>query len=455
MDATSLLQLSQWAGARLCAGLPEALVEGVCTDSRSLRPGQLFVALRGEHFDGHGFVESAAALGAAGALVEQVAPGLPVQFGVLQVEDTLAALQRMAGAHRASLPMRVVAVTGSNGKTSTKDLAAAVLSERFQVCRTQGNLNNHIGLPLSLLRAGSGDGAGVFEIGMNHPGEIAPLAALAAPDVAIITGIGTAHIEFMGSREAIAKEKGMLAEALRPAGTVILSAEDEFSSGIAGRTGATAVYCGIGCGDFQARDLRQDLGGSRFVIRALGREVEAAVPVSGVHMVRNALMAVAAGSVLGLSLEQCVAGLARLELTKGRLERKGARGIEVLDDTYNANPDSVAAALHTLAALPTVGRRVAVLGRMGELGSHSAQGHSSVGLVAAELGLDLLLGVGEEPALAVEAARAGGMTGALHAATVEEAVSVLRHRVVAGDLVLVKGSRSARMERVVEGLLAP
>ena len=387
-------------------------------------------------------------------MVEEVAPGLPPDFTVIQVKDTLGALQQIAAEYRRSLPMQVVAITGSNGKTSTKDLTAAVLAERYPVTKTEGNFNNHIGLPLTMLRARSVDHVGVFEIGMNHPGEIAPLAALAAPDVAIITNIGIAHIEFMGSREAIAQEKGMLAEALPPSGTVILSAEDEFSRGIAARTKADAVFCGIDEGDIRASDLRQDFAGIKFRLSAEDRSVEVSLPVPGVHTVRNALLAAAAGRAFGLSLEECAAGLSKLRLTKGRLEQKLARGVQIIDDTYNANPDSMAAALETLAQMPGAGRRIAVLGRMGELGSESERGHQRVGEIAADLGLDCLITVGDEAALTADAAWRGGLSQVIKVASTEEAVKSLRALTRAGDVVLVKGSRSARMERVVEGMQA-
>jgi UDP-N-acetylmuramoyl-tripeptide--D-alanyl-D-alanine ligase len=350
--------------------------------------------------------------------------------------------------------MQVVAITGSNGKTSTKDLTACVLSQRYQVTKTEGNFNNHIGLPLTILRARGTDEFGVFEIGMNHPGEIAPLAAIAAPDVAIITNIGVAHIEFMKTRDAIAQEKGMLAEALKPSGVVILSADDEYTASIAARTKADAVLVGIEKGHIQARDLRPHFHGVKFTITSQGHSVEAELPVPGVHMVRNALMAVAVGQRYGLSLADCAAGLQNLKLTKGRLEQKIVRGIHVLDDTYNANPDSVTAALVTLAQMPAVGRRIAVLGAMGELGTMLERGHRQVGDVASREGIDCLIGVGANAHWITENAYKGGVEKVVQCDSTEDAVKALREVARAGDVVLVKGSRSARMERIVEGLQA-
>jgi len=455
MDPTKVETLARWAGGTLLSGDPAATASVICTDSRSLKAGDLFLALRGERFDGHAFLDEAVKHGAIGAVIEELTGELPSDFVVIKVDDTLRGLQAIAGEYRRGLDLQVVAITGSNGKTSTKDLAAAVLAERFQVTRTEGNFNNHIGLPLSLLNARSGDRIGVFEIGMNHPGEIAPLAALAQPNVAIITNIGVAHIEFMGSREAIAQEKGILAEALDASGTVILSAEDDFAKSIAARTKADAVFCGIGKGDVCATDLRQDFGGTKFRLHADRHSVEAELPVPGVHMVRNALLAAAAGRVFGVTLEECAAGFGQLRLTKGRLEQKVIRGVHIIDDTYNANPDSMVAALQTLMQMPAAGARIAVLGRMGELGAESERGHRAVGEMAAQLGVDYVITVGEEAAVTADAAWRGGVNKVLKYPTTEEAVKSVRNMVKAGDIVLVKGSRSAKMERIVEGLRGP
>jgi UDP-N-acetylmuramoyl-tripeptide--D-alanyl-D-alanine ligase len=455
MDPTKVETLTRWAGGTLLSGDPEATATVICTDSRALKAADLFLALRGPQFDGHAFVSEAARRGAMGAIVETVPPEMPPEFALIKVADTLAALQRMAAEYRRTLRLQVIAITGSNGKTSTKDLVASVLSERFRTTKTEGNLNNHIGLPLTILNAHGSDDFGVFEIGMNHPGEIAPLAAIAQPNVAVITNIGVAHIEFMGTREAIAQEKGALAEALDPSGTVVLNADDDFAQSIAARTKADAVFCGIAQGDVTASDIRQDFGGTKFRLHADHRSVEAELPVPGLHMVRNALLAAGAARVFGLTLEECASGYRKLCLTKGRFEQKLTRGVHVIDDTYNANPDSRAAALRTLAQMPAAGARIAVLGRMGELGPHSQDGHRTVGELAAELGLDCVITVGDEAAIAADAAWRGGVEKVRKAGSTDEAARLLHDFVKAGDVVLVKGSRSARMERVVEAMQVP
>ena len=450
MDATSLQLVAQWAGGILTGGNPEQTLTRVCTDSRKLEAGDLFVALRGENFDGHAFLAQAAAAGAVAAVVEHSCADQP-GIALIRVADTLQALQSLASHYRASLPICVLALTGSSGKTSTKDFVAAVLAERFRVIKTEGNFNNHIGLPLTMLRASAADEIGVFELGMNHPGEIAPLAALAAPEAGIITNIGMAHIEFMGSREAIAQEKGMLAEALPASGFLVLNAADAFSASIAHRTSARTITTGIGGGEVSATLLQSGFEGSRFRVRAGEEEAEVALPVPGVHMIENALLALAAGLGFGIPLAIGAQGLAKSRLTKGRLEQKILGGIHFLDDSYNANPDSMRAALRTLALLPVTGARIAVLGRMGELGTESENAHRTVGKDAAEAGIDLLIAVGgNEAELLAEGARQAGLRDVQHLPDPAAAAAFLAGRARPGDLVLVKGSRSAHMEHLFQ-----
>src|SRR6187401_3062657 len=245
MNPLRVSQIAQFAGATLSASDGTVVVNKVSTDSRTIKAGELFVALRGENFEGHDFVEASAKAGATGALVDlNWAGSVPDNFALLRATDTLQAYQMLAANYRRSLGLKVLAITGSNGKTSTKDFAASVLARKFRVTKTEGNFNNHVGLPRTVLEATSGDQIAVWELGMNHPGEIAALAAIAAPDAGIITNIGVAHIEFMGSRESIAAEKGALAEAIEPEGTVILNADDPFTKGIAARTRARVVLAG-------------------------------------------------------------------------------------------------------------------------------------------------------------------------------------------------------------------
>ncbi len=451
MEPLSLSRLAEFAHATITAGNPAVTVTRISTDSRTIQPGELFVAIRGDNFDGHRFVEQVAKRGAAGAVVDQSWTGnVPEDFAILRVADSLVGYQQIAAEYRRCLPLKVIAITGSNGKTSTKDFVAAALGRRFRVTKTEGNFNNHIGLPRTMLDATAEDEIAVWELGMNHPGEIGALAALASPDVGIITNIGVAHIEFMGSREAIAQEKGALAEAIGASGTMILNADDPFSESIAQRTKAKIVFVGVKQGAISAEDITQSAAGSEFTIMEGAHRCRAQLPVPGLHMVQNALLAVAAGRLFGLSTEECAAGLASAPLTKARLQLRDIGGVQFLDDSYNANPESMKAALRTLVELESAGRRIAVLGQMSELGSESERGHAEVGECAADLGIDHLIAIGELGAAIARAAEAAGLEKTIAVADPKQAAEVLVDIVSPGDLVLVKGSRSARTERVLE-----
>jgi UDP-N-acetylmuramoyl-tripeptide--D-alanyl-D-alanine ligase len=451
MDPLTLSQIAKFAGGALQSEKANATVSQISTDSRTLQPGDLFVPLRGENFDGHRFVEQASERGAIGAMVKENWKGaMPKNFPLIRVADTLVAYQTLAANYRKSLPLKVIAITGSNGKTSTKDFVAATLTRRFRVTKTEGNFNNHVGLPQTMLAASSNDEIAVWEIGMNHPGEIAALAKLAAPDAAIITNVGLAHIEFMGSHDAIALEKGALAEAVGADGTVILNADDPFSQEIAGRTTAKVIFAGVENGTIRASEVTQSPTGCEFTILEGAHRCRAQLPVPGIHMVQNAMLAVAAGRAFGLSLEECAAGLASTPLTKARLQIKEINGIQFIDDSYNANPDSMKAALRTLIELDADGRRIAVLGEMGELGKESDRGHREVGETAAALGVNELIAVGATGAAIARAAQKAGLEKSVSVNSPEEAAELLGEMASPGDLILVKGSRTARMERVLE-----
>ena len=455
MNPLSILQIVDFAGARLEQGDGNTSVERISTDSRTIKKGELFVALHGENFDGHKFVETTAKSGAAGAIVDLEWNGnVPKTFVIIRAKDSLLAYQNLAANYRKSLPIKVLAITGSNGKTSTKDFAASVLGRKFRVTKTQGNFNNHVGLPRTILEATSQSEVAVWEIGMNHPGEVAPLARIAAPDAAIITNIGVAHIEFMGSREAIAQEKGALAEAIGPNGTVVLNADDSFSKEIASRTSAHVIFAGTKEGTVRVIDIQQSADGSEFTILEGAHRCHAQLPVPGLHMVQNALLAVAAGRAFGLSLEEAAAGLAAAPLTKARLQIKEINGVQFLDDSYNANPDSMKAALQTLVELDTDGKRIAVLGEMRELGQETQRGHEEVGEAAAAFGVDHLIGIGEMGAVISRAAEKAGLKKSATVGSTSEAGDLLVEITGAGDLVLIKGSRLARTEEVIEHFAA-
>src|SRR5438477_9077174 len=456
MNRLSILEIAEFAGAAVSSGHRKTLIDKISTDSRTLKHGELFVALRGENFDAHSFVESVAKAGAAGAIVDSNWTGkIPENFALIRTEDTLQAYQKLAANYRKSLSHNVVAITGSNGKTSTKDFAAAVLGRRFHVTKTEGNFNNHVGLPRTMLEATSQDEVAVWEIGMNHPGEVSALAKLAAPDAAIVTNVGIAHIEFMGSRDAIAIEKGMLAEAVGPQGAVILNADDPFTKDIAARTRAKVICAGTTAGTIRASEITQSSDGSDFTIYEGAHRCRAQLPVPGLHMVQNALLAVAAGRVFGLSLEESAAGLAGAPLTKARLQIKEIHGVKFIDDSYNANPDSMKAALRTLVELDADGKRIAVLGEMRELGDESVRAHREVGETAAELKVDHLIAIGNVAATIAEAARRAGLQNSSTVASTAEAAELLGELAAPGDLILIKGSRLARTEQVIEAFRNP
>ena len=456
MNPLALAQVAEFAGGSLSSGDGTILIDKVSTDSRTIKRGELFVALRGENFDGHNFVEAVATAGATGAIVDSNWKGnAGDNFALIRAKDTLLAYQQLAANYRKSLKLSVIAITGSNGKTSTKDFAAAVLARRFRVTKTQGNFNNHVGLPRTILEATSQDEVAVWEIGMNHPGEVAVLAKIAAADVGIITNIGLAHIEFMGSREKIAEEKGALAEAIDAEGTVILNADDPFTKGIATRARGKVILAGTIAGTIRASEINQRGSATDFTILEGAHRCRAQLPVPGLHMVQNALLAVAAGRVFGLSLEECAAGLVAAPLTKARLQVKEIRGVQFLDDSYNANPDSMKAALRTLVELDAEGQRIAVLGEMRELGDESERGHREVGQMAAALKVDHLIAIGNVAAGIADAAKQAGLENSSTVASTAEAAELLAVIAAPGDLVLIKGSRLARTEQVIEAFRNP
>jgi UDP-N-acetylmuramoyl-tripeptide--D-alanyl-D-alanine ligase len=430
-------------------GLGAVEFTDVSTDTRTLKPGVLFVALRGENFDGHDFVSNAFEAGAVGAFVDHDSAAAG-QEGAIVVQDTLVALQRLAHWWRSVLATPTIGLTGSNGKTSTKDFTRSVLAQRYQVRATVGNLNNHIGVPLSVLSLTAEDDIGVFEMGMNHPGEIAPLCEIACPHLGIITNIGTAHLEYMKSRDNIAEEKGALARSLPEVGTLMVPAACDYLDYFRQRCAARVVAVGNGRGEVRAEeiDLTSD-SGVRFklVVEGVGK-IPVELTVSGRHMVTNALLAAATGFTLGLSLGEIAQGLANATLTSGRLRAFVHEGISVLDDTYNANPESMRAGIATLVdrRVAQGGRRFAVLGMMGELGETAESEHQRLGAYAADYELEVV---------SVGSAARGISRGAgrgNHFDSHHEAAAWLSGELKSGDAVLFKGSRSAAIEKVMEEL---
>ena len=447
MKPLTAQQIAEILGVTVTAGASDALATGgVSTDSRKLPADSLFIALRGENFDGDAFASAALASAASVAIVHQWQGEPPPGSAVIEVSDTLLSLQRLALWWRKQLDIPVVGITGSNGKTSTKDFTVAVLSRKFKVSGTRGNLNNHIGVPLTVLATTPEDTAAVWEMGMNHSGEIAPLCEITRPKLGIITNIGTAHIEFLGSRDAIAEEKGTLARALPSDGTLFIPATCDYHEYLRQRTKAALVPVGNGRGLVRAEELHFAADGTRFTLVIEGEgSAPVALPVPGRHMVTNALLAAGVGWKLGIPCDEIAAGLTNARLADGRLNRFDWRGVTVIDDTYNANPESMAAAIDTLAETPVSNgaRRIIVLGRMGELGIHASAAHLRTGELAAGRNLTLIA-VGEG---ADEIAQGAG--DAPHFPVLEDAARWLSAEVNPGDVVLFKGSRTATVEKVM------
>lgn len=434
-------------------GAPDAVATSFAIDSRVLEPGACFVALRGER-DGHDFVADAFARGATIALVAREVPH-PVGSALVVVEDPLAALARAASHTRAGWrDVTVVGITGSVGKTSTKDLTAAALSEGRRVHASHGSFNNEAGLPLTLLHAPTGTEVVVAEMGARFRGNIAALCAVARPTVGVVTRIGLAHPEHLGGPEGILRTKGELLEALPASGTAVLNADDPASPALAARTAAAVVTVGSHpTADVRVRDLvvTADLR-PRFGLDTPWGALEVTLRVLGAHQAQNAAMAATVALVIGVAPEAVAAGLATATPATWRMEvTTSPDGVVVINDAYNANPDSMRAALRSLGDLPAPGRRVAVLGDMLELGAHSEAEHAALGELAATVGVDLLVAVGPHSvATAAQAERAGIVT--LHAADRDEARVLVATHVRPGDAVLVKASRGIGLEAIADAL---
>ncbi|MDH4233866.1 MAG: UDP-N-acetylmuramoyl-tripeptide--D-alanyl-D-alanine ligase [Gallionella sp.] len=458
-----LSQAAQVLNGRLAG--PDAHFAAVSTDSRKIKAGDLFIALRGEHFDGYEFAASAIQAGAAAAMVnadsyEAHSSILSPESSTLIVEDTRIALGQLAAHWRRQFDIPVVAITGSNGKTTVKEMLAGILREAAgndkAVLATQGNFNNDIGMPLTLLQLNAQHRYAVIEMGMNHPGEIDYLTRIAAPDIALINNAAGAHLEGLGSVEAVARAKGEIFAGLRAHGTAVINADDAYAPLWRSLAGAHQLL------EF-GLDASADISGTWLPCMGhmgdYGLKLDATAPqgmfavtlqVPGVHNARNALAATAAACVLNVPLEKIAAGLEKFSGVAGRLQRKAARrGATLIDDTYNANPASVSAAISVLAqtgAAKPGGKRILVLGDMGEMGDNAAAFHDGIGSEARRAGIEKLFALG---VLSINAVRAFG-SGARHFERIEDLQNALEKELDADSIVLVKGSRFMKMERVVQ-----
>jgi UDP-N-acetylmuramoyl-tripeptide--D-alanyl-D-alanine ligase len=422
----------------------------VCTDSRTLKPGALFVALRGPNFDGAAFVQAAAAQGAIGALVERATPGALPQ---VLVPNTLRALQELARNWRAAFTLPVVAVAGSNGKTTAKEMTAAILSRMGLCMATHGNLNNHIGVPVTLMRLEASHRSAVIEMGANAIGDVAALMRIAQPTVGLITNAGAEHLEGFGNLDGVAKGEGETVSCLGEEGTAIINADDAYAVYWRGISGAKRIVTfGVHtAADFTAKNIFQGIERGEFATRftlicPLG-ERAIMLKAGGAHNIGNALAAAAAASAAGASLEDIALGLADFRAVAGRLQLKaGTRGSWIIDDSYNANPSSVRAAMEVLRALS--GATWLVLGDMAELGESSQDSHAHIGSYARDCGIKRLFAMGPLSSRAVETFGSGGEWFA----DADSLTRRLQAELTPGVTVLIKGSRINRLERVVQAL---
>ncbi|MBW6464500.1 MAG: UDP-N-acetylmuramoyl-tripeptide--D-alanyl-D-alanine ligase [Dethiobacteria bacterium] len=450
-------EIVEASGGRLLQGSPEQYVSGFAIDSRQVKQGDLFIPFRGEQTDGHLYITKAAESGAAGAFHELNVKrecSIPENFLLIGVEDSLLALQKLASAYRSRFKLPVIGITGSSGKTTTKDFTAGVLSAKYNILKTTGNLNNEIGLPLTILKLKNEHEVAVLEMGMSAPGEITTLCEIADPTIGVITNIGEAHIELLGSMEAIANAKGELLDYLGSGGVAVLNGDDPRLLKIGRRFPGKVLYYGFNQGDIKGFSLSQRGEKCFFRVRFPDKsEGLFESPLPGRESASNALAALTVGYILGLSLQQMQEGLQKSEATAGRLQVfHNNDGLGVIDDTYNANPDSVRAALKVLTDLGGP-NTVAVLGDMLELGFAAREAHSSIGRFAADCFIKYLVTVGRLAALAADEAAKAGIS-VFKCKDHDQALLALRGLPLDKDwYVLVKGSRGMQMEKIVQKLM--
>ncbi|MDO8915366.1 MAG: UDP-N-acetylmuramoyl-tripeptide--D-alanyl-D-alanine ligase [Coriobacteriia bacterium] len=461
-------RLAEVTGGTLVAGSADAMVNGVCIDSRSIDAGAAFLAIRGQRSDGHAFAADALRAGARALVVTDWSDAVRAAVeesgrrdtSVVRVDDALAAVTALARYHRSRLSCPVVGVTGSTGKTTTKDFLVGALGTKLRVTATRANRNNELGVPLTVLEAGSESDVLVVEMGMRGAGQIAALCEVARPTLGLVTNIGQTHIELLGTQEAILHAKGELVGCIPADGAVFLNGDDAWSRRLSGESAAPVTYYGlVEASDVRATDIvLGDDGRPTLTLLAGGEAVTLTLPLPGRHNAYNAAAAAAVALRLGVGLTDIAEGLAHVELTEWRMQVfTAANGVTVVNDAYNANPTSMRAAIDTLSGMRPEGRRIAVLGDMRELGSLAELAHFRLGEQIARAPIDVLVTVGDLGRRIAEGAQAEGMDAAAvrACAGAEEASEVLDDLLAPGDAVLVKASRSMGLERVVEGIVHP
>ena len=456
------LQVESSTGGILLSGLRSSPVTGISIDTRTLLPGDLFFAIRGPRNDGHDHIPSALEKGACGAVVDTrylSAAAFPSGRLLLQVEDTHRALKDLAADVRRLWRGSLVAVTGSMGKTTTKEFATQVLQTEFSVYRSPGNFNNLFGLPLAIFGLGADDHIGIFELGMSAPGEIAEMCRIARPDIGILTNVAPVHLEFFNSLDGIARAKGELVAGLPSDGTLIYNADDPLVTKVALPFTGRRISFGLGEeSDVRAHDIETaGLYETRFRLTCRGVDHRALIPLAGAHYVMNALPAVALAGHYRIPMEQVVESLAHLKQTQMRGQiLRFVEGFSVIDDSYNSNPRALMRMVEMLSQVPSFHRRILVAGEMLELGGEAASLHRQCGSWAARCGIDLVIGVRGAAGEIVKGAVEGGLPAerARFFDEVDPAIDFVAVAVRAGDLVLIKGSRGVHLEKVVQALRA-
>jgi UDP-N-acetylmuramoyl-tripeptide--D-alanyl-D-alanine ligase len=458
MELIEMKDILSWTGGTWSGKEKDAEIVGISTDSRTVMPGELFIPLCGDNFDGHDYIDTAIQRGAAGFLASKPITNGNRDKGAVQVGNTLAAYQEIARNYLKKFRIPVVAITGSNGKTTTKDLVSRILSEKFNIVKTEKNFNNEVGVPKTVLGVDSSVEALIVELAMRGVGQIRELSRIVEPDIAVITNVGESHIELLGSRDAIANTKGEVLEYLNPNGFAILNADDDYYQFMLEKSKAQVVTFGIKNKADVMLLKKEDRGleGYNLIVGIDGSIHSFNLPLMGEHNIYNALAGIAVASCLRMSGKEIFSGLASVKPTEKRMEiNKASGGWVVLNDSYNASPASMGKALEVLRDLPCSGRKIAVLADMLELGDIAPAAHREIGAKASDCGVNLLFAKGSLGTCIIEGAISTGMgeDSVKHLPDSSSIIEKLREVVTSGDIILVKGSRMMKMEEIAEALL--
>ena len=454
MKPCTLGQIAAWCGGELAAEYADLVITGISTDTRHITPGQLFVPLVGERFNGHNFIVSAKERGAVATLSSIPDSG---ELPTIHVTDTLQALAGITTGYRSTLTANFIAITGSVGKTTTKEMLASMLETRFRTAKSAGNYNNNIGLPLTILDIGDDCQVAVVELGMNHFGEMTQLTSMARPNTVLITNIGTMHIENLGSREGILQAKLEILKGLADDGVAIFNGDEPLLWNLKDTIGCKTIYFGYHneAADVRASDPIKTDDGIRFTVTGFGSSFQVQLPVAGEHNMHNAVGAITAALLYGIAPEDIQAALLSFQNTGMRQKTYQKNGFTIIEDCYNAGPESMEAALNVLGDMRSKGRKIAVLGDMLELGNRSSAEHYRIGRIAVGK-TDMIYTYGDKAERILSGAITGGMSmkKVAHADSIDALVAILLKKAAPGDTLLFKGSRGMKMERALEQFLA-